>query len=176
MVIGYAKLIATDIAGLVGDLEWLSVLAVSVLAIANAAGRPLFGAVCDRIGPRSTLFIMQGIQLLCLVALFPYSQSKEILYLAIVLFAATFGAYLSVMPTLVSYFFGARNLGPNYGLYLSAYGVGGVVLPMLMAFILGSTPTYATYTQGFYVTAGILAVAVVLTLVMKVPKMSDVTK
>jgi len=36
----------------------------------------------------------------------------------------------------------ASNLGPNYGLYLSAYGVGGVVLPMLMADYSG-TKTYA---------------------------------
>jgi len=170
MVIGYAKLIATDITGLRGSLEWLAVLAVSVLAVSNALGRPLFGAVCDRIGPKKTLLIMQGIQLLCLVALFPYAQSVPILYLAIVLFATTFGAYLSVMPTLASYFFGARNLGPNYGLYLSAYGVGGVVCPMLMAAIVGARPTYATYVQGFYATAGLIVVAILLSLIMKPPK------
>jgi len=167
MVIGYAKLIAIDITGLKGNLEWLATLSVSALAIANAVGRPVFGAVCDRIGPKNTLFIMQGIQLLCLVALFPYSKSLAILYLAIILFAAAFGAYLSVVPTLVSYFFGTKNLGPNYGLYLSAYGVGGVVCPMLMATLVGSNPTYETYVQGFYATAGLLVIAIFLTLIMK---------
>ncbi len=170
MVIGYAKLIATDITGLTGDLEWLAVLSVSVLAVSNAVGRPLFGAICDRIGPRSTLFIMQGIQLLCLVVLFPYSNSAPVLYLTIILFAAAFGAYLAVIPTLVSYFFGAKNLGPNYGLYLSAYGVGGVVFPMLMAVIVGSEPTYATYVLGFYSTAGLVLTAVLLSFIMKTPK------
>ena len=170
MVIGYAKLIATDITGLTGNLEWLAVLSVSVLAVSNAVGRPLFGAICDRIGPRSTLFIMQGIQLLCLVVLFPYSNSAPILYLAIVLFAAAFGAYLAVIPTLASYFFGTKNLGPNYGLYLSAYGVGGIVFPMLMAAIVGSEPTYATYVLGFYSTAGLVLIAVLLSFMMKTPK------
>ena len=129
MVIGYARQIATDVTGLRGGLEWLAVLAVSVLSVSNAIGRPAFGSLCDRIGPKRTLLIMQAIQLLSLVVLFPSAQSVAILYLAIILFAATFGAYLAVMPTLASYFFGAKNLGPNYGLYLSAYGVGGVVLP-----------------------------------------------
>jgi OFA family oxalate/formate antiporter-like MFS transporter len=170
MIIGYAKPIAVDVTGLKGDLGWLAVLAVSVLGLANAVGRPSFGSLCDRIGPRNTLLIMQAIQLLCLVVLFPYSKSPEILYLAIILFAATFGAYLAVMPALAGYFFGTKNLGPNYGMYLSAYGVGGVVCPMLMAFILGSKPAYETYVQGFYATAGLLVLAIILSFVMKTPK------
>jgi len=176
MVIGYAKLIATDITHLKGGLEWLATLAVSVLAVSNAVGRPFFGSICDRIGPKKTLLTMQAIQLLCLVVLFPYAQSITILYLAIVLFGATFGAYLAVMPTLASYFFGTKNLGPNYGLYLSAYGVGGVVLPMLMAAILGSNPTYPSYVQGFYATAILVVIAVVLALIMKPPRIEERTK
>lgn len=84
------------------------------------------------------------------MALFPHSKSVAILYLAIILFATAFGAYLSVMPALVLHFFGPINLGPNYGMYLSAYGVGGVICPILMAFIVGANPTYETYVQGFY--------------------------
>ena len=64
MVIGYGKIIATDITGLKGTLEWMAVLVVSVLAVANAVGRPFFGSLCDRIGPKKTLLIMQTIQLL----------------------------------------------------------------------------------------------------------------
>jgi len=173
MVIGYAKIIATDITGLKGSLEWMAVLAVSVIAVANAVGRPFFGSLCDRIGPKKTLLIMQVIQLLCLVILFPNSQSVPMLYLTVILFAATFGAYLAVMPTLASYYFGAKNVGPNYGLFLSAYGVGGVVCPMLMAAILGSKPSYANYVLGFYATAALVVVAIVLSLIMKPPKIAD---
>lgn len=176
MIIGYAKLIATAIAGLKGSLERLATLAVSVLAVSNAIGRPFFGSVCDRIGPRKTLLTMQGIQLIALVGLFPYAQSILILYLAIILLGATFGAYLAVMPTLTSYFFGTKNLGPNYGLYLSAYGVGGVVLPMLMAAILRPKPTYGSYVVGFYATAGLVVIAITLALIMKPPKVNDSPK
>jgi OFA family oxalate/formate antiporter-like MFS transporter len=95
------------------------------------------------------------------------------LYLAVILFAATFGAYLAVMPALASYFFGAKNIGPNYGLFLSAYGVGGVVCPMLMAAVLGSKPTYSNYVLGFYATAALVVAAIVLSLIMKPPKIAD---
>ena len=176
MVVGYGRQIATDVAGLKGQLEWLAVLAVSVLSLSNAVGRPAFGWMCDRIGPKRTLLIMQAIQLTCLVALFPNAQSVPVLYSAIILFAATFGAYLAVMPALASYFFGTKNLGPNYGLYLSAYGVGGVVCPMLMATILGQKPTPATYVQGFYATAVLIVIAIALSLIMKPPQPPQIPK
>ena len=170
MVIGYARQIATDVTGLKGGLESLAVLAVSVLSVSNAIGRPAFGSLCDRIGPKRTLLMMQVIQLLSLVILFPNAHFVPILYLAIILFAATFGAYLAVMPALASYFFGTKNLGPNYGLYLSAYGVGGVILPMLMAAILGPKPTPATYVEGFYATAIFIVIAIALSLMIKPPR------
>ncbi|MEM2961097.1 MAG: OFA family MFS transporter [Candidatus Bathyarchaeia archaeon] len=169
MVIGNAAQIAADVTGLKGELAWMATLAVQILAIANACGRPIMGKVCDMIGPRNTLFIMLILQLICLVALFPYATSAAVLYLAIVIFAAMFGAYLAVMPTLVSYFFGAKNVGPNYGLYLSAYGVGGVVLPMVMASVLGPKPTYQNYVTGFYVTAGFIIVGLILAFIMRPP-------
>lgn len=170
MVIGYAKQIATDITGLKGNLEWLAILAVSVLSISNALGRPAFGSICDRIGPKKTLLTMQAIQLLCLVVLFPFAQSLFILYLTIILFAATFGAYLAVMPAFASYFFGSRNVGPNYGLLFNAYGVGGVVCPMLMTAIVGLHPTYDAYIKGFYATAVLILIGVVLSFLLKQPK------
>ncbi len=165
MVIGYARQIAEVIGGLVGPA---AVLAVQVMGIGNAIGRPIMGTVCDKIGPKNTLYILFAVQLICLVALFPYSTGA-LVYITIPLFAFMFGAYLAVVPTVVSYFFGAKNVGPNYGLYLSAYGVGGVVMPMLMAYVVGPKPTAATYVQGFYVTAVFCVIGLILTFIMKPP-------
>lgn len=170
MVIGYAKPIAQTITGLTGSSDWLATLAVQVLAVSNALGRPIFGSLCDRIGPRNTLLTMQGIQLLCLVVLFPLAGNLLFLYLSIIMFAATFGAYLSVMPTLACCLFGTENMGPNYGLYLSAYGLGGVVFPMLLAFVLGPAPNTTTYTMGFYITGALVVAAMVLSFGIRTPK------
>ena len=170
MVIGLTAQIAKDMTGLSGALAWMAVVAVQVYAVANAGGRVAMGVVTDAIGPRRTILIMLVLQLVCLVVLFPFVTSAAVLYLVIILYGAMYGAYLSAMPALSSYFFGARNMGPNYGLLFVAWGVGGVVLPMVMAQVLGKTPTYADYILGFQVTAAFVVVGLVLALLMKPPE------
>jgi len=173
MIIGYTSLIAADITGLKGGLAWLAVMAVSVLALSNALGRPVFGSVCDKIGPKKTLLTVQALQLICLLVLFPSAKSVPVLYAAMILIGAAYGAYLAVMPVLAGYFFGTRSLGPNYGLYLSGWSLGGVVLSIFMALILGSTPTYAGYVEGFYVTAVLIIIAMALCVAMKPPTLPN---
>jgi MFS family permease len=170
MVIGLTKQIAGDMTGLTGDLAWMAVVAVQVYAVANAGGRVAMGVVTDLIGPKRTILIMLVLQLVCLLVLFPYVTSAVVLYLVIILYGAMYGAYLSAMPALSSYFFGARNMGPNYGLLFVAWGVGGVVLPMVMAQVLGKAPTFHDYILGFQVTAAFVVAGLVLALLMKPPE------
>jgi len=171
MVIGLTAQIAKDMTALTGALAWMAVVAVQVYAVANASGRVAMGVVTDAIGPRRTILIMLALQLVCLLLLFPFvDRSAAILYMVIILYGAMYGAYLSAMPALSSYFFGAKNMGPNYGLLFVAWGVGGVVMPMVMAQVLGKTPTVADYILGFQVTAAFVVVGLVLALLMKPPE------
>jgi len=127
--------------------------------------------VTDMLGPKRTILIMLVLQLVCLLVLFPFvDRSAAILYMVIILYGAMYGAYLSAMPALSSYFFGARNMGPNYGLLFVAWGVGGVVMPMVMAQVLGKTPDIGDYVLGFQVTAAFVVVGLVLALLMKPPE------
>ena len=127
------------------------------------------GMVTDAIGPRRTILIMLVFQLLCLVVLFPFVTSALVLFLVIILYGAMYGAYLSAMPALSSYFFGTRNMGPNYGLLFVAWGVGGVVMPMVMVAVLGPAPGYAQYVLGFRMTAVFVVAGLALALLMKPP-------
>ena len=176
MVIGLTAQIAKDMTGLKGDLAWMAMLAVQVLAVANAGGRVAMGTVTDLIGPRRTILIMLVMQLLCLVVLFPFVTSAAVLFLVIVLYGAMYGAYLSAMPALSSYFFGAKNMGPNYGLLFVAWGVGGVVMPMVMAAVLGPAPTPGNYVTGFQLTAAFVVAGLVLALLMKPPQLPEEKK
>jgi MFS family permease len=169
MVIGLTAQIAKDMTGLKGDLAWMAVLAVQILAVSNAGGRVSMGMVTDAIGPRRTILIMLVFQLLCLVVLFPFVTSALVLFLVIILYGAMYGAYLSAMPALSSYFFGTRNMGPNYGLLFVAWGVGGVVMPMVMVAVLGPAPGYAQYVLGFRMTAVFVVAGLALALLMKPP-------
>lgn len=169
-IIGYAKLIAMDITGLRNDLEYLATFTVSVISIGNAAGRPIMGKLADAIGPKRTIIVMQVFQLLCLSFLFPNANNVAILYTASFLFGGMFGAYLAVMPTLTSYFYGTKYLGQNYGMLFTAYGIGGLAFSTLMSIIIKDKPSLELYTLSFYSIATFVLIALVLTLLIKPPK------
>jgi len=48
----FAKLIAIDIGGFKGDLDYLATYAVSLLAIGNTLLRPFYGMIADNAGPK----------------------------------------------------------------------------------------------------------------------------
>jgi OFA family oxalate/formate antiporter-like MFS transporter len=43
----------------------------------------------------------------------------------------TFGGMLAVFPAVCADFFGLKNLGVNYGILFTAWGVGGIIGPLL---------------------------------------------
>jgi OFA family oxalate/formate antiporter-like MFS transporter len=59
-----------------------------------------------------------------------------------------------VFPSTTADFFGTKNLGVNYGWVFTAWGVAGIVGPVIAGYMFR---TYKSYTGAFYV-AGILAV------------------
>jgi OFA family oxalate/formate antiporter-like MFS transporter len=162
-VIGYTKQIALQVTGLP---DVTATLMVSVLAVANALGRPAFGRVIDSIGPKKTLMMTIGLQLVSLAVLMPLASNFAFLLVGIVLLGATFGSYLAVVPSAISYMYGTKNLGPNYGVTFSAYGFGGVLMPMIVSQLLGKGPTYtvASYSLVFYTMSALVGVAFVLSL------------
>jgi OFA family oxalate/formate antiporter-like MFS transporter len=53
-----------------------------------------------------------------------------------------FGGNLSLFPLLTAERFGLRHLGANYGLVFTAYGVGGVVGPLLAGSVWDALGSY----------------------------------
>lgn len=114
-----------------GDLAFL---AVAVIAVGNAMGRIVAGFVSDKIGRVLTLFILLVFQatLMFLAATLIGDNTSA---LVIVLFATfigfNFGTNLSLFPTFTKVLWGMKNFGINYGLVLTAWGVGGFVFSRL---------------------------------------------
>ncbi|MFW5687675.1 MAG: OFA family MFS transporter [Bacteroidota bacterium] len=105
-------------------------LAVAIIAVGNALGRIVAGFVSDKIGRVLTLFILLVFQatLMFLAATLIGTQTSA---LVIVLFATfigfNFGTNLSLFPTFTKVLYGMKNFGMNYGIVLTAWGVGGFV-------------------------------------------------
>jgi MFS family permease len=116
--------------------------ATAGFALFNGAGRPVFGYLCDRFAPRMIamldfviIFLAAGIAISA-TTLVPYLVSFALLWF-------TFGGWLAIAPAATSTFFGLRNMGANYGIVFTAYGIGAIVGPVAASYIVGVTQSYA---------------------------------
>ncbi len=115
-----------------GILEYsvLAVTAGSLLAIFNSAGRIVWGAVSDRLGRIITMILMFGT---LGVAMFFFGIQTEYLFLLIgaCTIGFCFGGNFALFPSATDDYFGTKNLGRNYGIIFTAYGIAGALGPFI---------------------------------------------
>ncbi len=103
-----------------------------VLAIFNGLGRFFWGSVSDRLGRAMTYTVMYLVQAVVFFLMANTGGAVAVaIYFAIVLLC--YGGGFGVMPSFNADFFGTRYLGQNYGMILTAWGVGGLVGPFIAA-------------------------------------------
>lgn len=161
MIIGHmAKIAAAQLTSI--DLGFLL---VAVLAVGNASGRVVAGIVADKIGGTRTMF---GVFVLQTVLMGALALSGSVATLVPVAAAVGFcyGANLSLFPSTTAEYFGTKNLGANYGLVFTAWGVGGVFGSLTAGTIVDSTGSYAL---SYAIAAGLCVVASLLTFATKPP-------
>ena len=141
------------------------------IALANALGRFLWGAVSDRAGRRAAFAAIYLLQ----VGVFLVVGRFHSMWMVAPLFALVllcYGGGFGVMPSLVADWFGTRHLGVNYGWVLLAWSLAGVAGPAFVALVKDRTGSYA---GALPVTAAVLAVAVLLPVVARSPRTSIVS-
>jgi len=137
MIIGHmAKIAAAQLTTL--DLGFVL---VAVLAIGNAAGRVIAGILSDKLGGVRTMLLVFVTQA-ALMATLSISHSAGMLVPVAAAIGFCYGANLSLFPSTTAGFFGTKNLGVNYGLVFTAWGVGGVFGSMTAGTIVDSTGSY----------------------------------
>jgi OFA family oxalate/formate antiporter-like MFS transporter len=161
MIIGHmARIAAEQLTGVE-----LGFILVAVLAVGNAAGRIIAGVVSDRIGGLKTMlgvFVFQAVLMLVL----PSAVAPVSLAVAAAFVGFCYGANLSLFPSTTAGFFGTKNLGVNYGLVFTAWGMGGVFGSMTAGTIVDSTGSYAI---AYTVAAVLCLIAAGLSFLTKPP-------
>jgi OFA family oxalate/formate antiporter-like MFS transporter len=116
-------------------------LLTGIYAIANTTGRVSLGLISDRLGRERTLFMLFVAQVFTYIA-FPYLRQPVTLILGISVVGLTFGGMLTIFPAITADYYGLRGLGVNYGLVFTAWGIGGVLGPLMGGVVRDVTGTY----------------------------------
>ncbi len=137
MAVGIAKPVGSDI----GIEAGLATILVGVFAIFNGFGRPVFGALTDRLTPRNTA--MASFVLIAAVSILMWQlPSVPVYILAFVVLWGCLGGWLAIAPTATGCYFGTGDYPRCYGVLFLAYGAGAIAGPQLAGFIKTSTGSY----------------------------------
>ncbi len=166
---GAGLMVIGNVAGMakqsMGDAAFV---AVAIMAVGNAGGRIVAGILSDKIGRSSTLIIMLLFQAILMAACIPAVSSANTGAVALVMLATfigfNYGTNLSLFPSLSKDYWGLKNLGINYGILFTAWGVGGFVMSRLSQMMMATT---GSFSSSFIIAAILLSVATVLTFTLK---------
>jgi OFA family oxalate/formate antiporter-like MFS transporter len=139
---------------------------VGVVAIGNAVGRIFWAWTSDAITRRWTFVAMFLIQV-GLFWIFPGITSASILTVVSFIILMCYGGGFGTMPAFAADYFGSKNVGPIYGLMLTAWGCASAFGPLLIAHLRQSSGSYAS---GLHIIAGIMALSVLLPILVSPPK------
>jgi OFA family oxalate/formate antiporter-like MFS transporter len=150
-----AKVTAIAAAGMVG-----------VASIGNAVGRVFWAWVSDGITRRWTFVVMY----LCQVGLFwvmPNIGVSSLLTVLTFIILMCYGGGFGTMPAFAADYFGSKNIGPIYGLMLTAWGAASAFGPLLIAHL---RQTGTSFAHGLHVLAAIMLVSIVVPVIVKPPR------
>jgi len=138
-------------------------LAMSIFAGFNGFGRPVAGLLGDKFGAVQVMIVTYIIQTITLLFFHIFAVTLPTLYIASALLGWGYAVTLALFPALTSICFGTKHLGVNYGILITAFGIGGLA-PAVGSWLFDIT---GSYTSTF-ISAGIMAgVSVILCVVLK---------
>lgn len=118
-------------------------LMVSIFAIFNGIGRPLFGWLTDKLNPLKTAVISYIIIIASASLMMIAKEGTVFLYmLSFAMLWLILGGWLAIAPTATAIYFGMENNSRNYGFVFTAYGAGAVVGVVLSGMIRDSLGSY----------------------------------
>ncbi|MBN2229718.1 MAG: OFA family MFS transporter [Candidatus Thorarchaeota archaeon] len=162
MTLGNVKTAASAI-----DATADAVIVVGVMSLLNAAGRIVWGAVSDKLGREKTMVLMFLILAIGMFT-FAYMSTISISWYAVMgiasLIGFCFGGNFALFPSATADFFGSKNVGKNYGVMFTAYGIAGITGALVAGPIVDTT---GSYFMAFIITGVLAIIAVLFTLVLR---------
>lgn len=139
---------------------------VGVVSVGNAVGRIFWAWTSDALTRRWTFTVMFLLQV-GLFWLLPGIGSVPVLTTVSFIILMCYGGGFGTMPAFAADYFGSKNVGPIYGLMLTAWGTASAFGPLLIARLRQSS---GSFVSGLHVVAGIMALSVLLPVLVSPPK------
>jgi OFA family oxalate/formate antiporter-like MFS transporter len=136
MVIGIIKLFGMDTLQ-AGGIEAARATAITntamglFYALLNGLGRIVWGTASDKLGRKTSIVLMSLIQGMVMIAFYFIGRYEWGLYIGAAIIGFNFGGNFALFPAATADLFGNKTVGVNYPFVFLAYGVGGVVGPIL---------------------------------------------
>src|SRR5882672_379711 len=138
-------------------------------SIGNAVGRVFWAWASDVITRPATFVVMFLVQVILFWVL-PSITTVSLMTIAAFVVLMCYGGGFGTMPAFVADYFGSKNVGPIYGLMLTAWGTASAFGPLLIAYMQQAT---GVYRGALHVIAGVMAASVVLPLIVSPPRQRE---
>ena len=164
MAIGISSPVGQEVARLTPSMAALS---VSIFAIFNGVGRPIFGWLTDKLAPRNTAVLSFVLILAASAMLYLWGEGNSFIYfLSFIILWMNLGGWLAIAPTATATLFGTKHYGTNYGLIFTSYGVGALLGGTLSGMIRDAS---GGYLPVFLPVMGLAAAGIVISLLWLKP-------
>ena len=139
---------------------------VGLASIGNAFGRVFWAWVSDSITRRSAFIVMFAMQVL-LFWILPGIVTAAVLTVIAFLILMCYGGGFGTMPAFTADYFGPKNVGPIYGLMLTAWGAASAFGPLLISHL---REVSGSYRSALHIIAVLMLISIVLPLIVSPPR------
>lgn len=138
---------------------------ISIFAIFNGLGRPVFGWITDKLSSKKAMLISYSLIIIAASFMsFANSGSVYLFTIAFSIFWFNLGGWLAIAPASTGILFGEKHHSQNYGVVFTAYGIGAISGVAASGLILD---IFNNFHYIFYMIIGVCILASFMTLKSK---------
>lgn len=142
-------------------------------AICNGAGRPIFGALTDKLSPKNTAILSYVLIIIACLIMYTGYSSVLAYIICFCLLWGCLGGWLAIAPTATASYFGMKDNAKNYGLVFTAYGAGAIIGGIVSA---QAKDILGAFQPFFLIVAALSAIGIILAFVLMKPPVGKPAK
>ncbi|MGH4120777.1 L-lactate MFS transporter [Clostridium sp.] len=135
-------------------------LLMTVFAIFNGIGRPIFGLLTDKFSSKKAMLISYGLIITASLLMLTANEGSLLLFtIAFSIFWFNLGGWLAIAPTATLAMYGTKHYSQNYGVVFTAYGIGAIIGVSTSGLLIDF---FQNYHSIFYFVIGLCTIGILL--------------